>query len=372
MSDATKVTAFRFNATGMAQAKPLEAVPGGWYPVIIYDGEVKPGKGAGGGKRMTLWHRILWPGNEYDQAVIVDGQMVEHTNATTQRIAQEVLSSLCHSTGVIDIQDLKQFFNIPVMVLVAYVGPRTENAGKPNEKQHPAKNEVKAYKAMAGASIPGAMGMVAPAALGAPPVGGYTAPAVNTYPAPLPGAPPVGLPAGPYATVAPAPAAPLPVTPAPAPAPVEVFPPAPWQVHPQSAGYCWNPQTQEVLDDATLRNRYAPSPGAVAAAVAPVVAPAPALQPAPAPAPVPQAAPVPAGLPPGWAIHPQSAEHAWNATTGQVATIAEVMAMGNAPVLPGGMTAPAPAPAQSMPATASPSSGDVAPWLRGAPGAPVA
>ena len=106
-----------------------------------------------------------------------------------------------------------------------------------------------------------------------------------------------------HAPAAPVAAAPAPLPPAApvAPAPV-AFPPAGWTAHPSAPGYFYS--GQEVLDEATLRAKFAKPavPAAPAAPAAPVTLPAPAHDFVAAAAGAPPAAPVaaaPGGLPAG-------------------------------------------------------------------------
>lgn len=344
-----KVTAFSFNARNVAPAKASTAVPSGWYLAIITDAEKKPIKGPGGGERINLTHQIIEQG-EYNGSFFTDGLNVVHSNAKTRQIAEGQFSALCHAVGVVDVQDLRQLFNLPVMVKVKFVPERTEGSGE-SQKTYDAKNEISAYKAVAGAAGAAA----AAAAPQGPPPGTFqqaaapfqaTAPPVQQFqPQPIPGVAPVAATAPPV---------------------VVAFPPAGWLVHPQSPTHYYEAaNVANIKTEQELRAMF-PAPAAVAP---PVVTPAPVYTAPPVTAPVVTAPPVQqappvqvappvAQFPPhGWQAHPQSPGWFWNPTTGQTADEQQLRAIAAAPPVPqaGGYPAAGPAPVAGE---------EVAPWER--------
>lgn len=219
-SNAQKFTAFKFNAAGVAPRQPMEALPGGWYPVIIVDGEIKPGSREG--TRMELeWSIIDGP---YKNRKTWDGFNVEHSNAQTQEIAQQDLSAICHATGVIDMVDVQQFYNIPHEIKLGIEPGRWVDAANKAVGSDPlvqptgavkwydAKNSFKGARPLGkGVATPGAPAASgAASAAGAAPVtppwaakpGAAAAPAAPA-PAKAPAAP-AAAPAAPKAAKAPA------------------------------------------------------------------------------------------------------------------------------------------------------------------------
>lgn len=313
-----KATAFNFNALTVEPAKPLEAMPSGTYRVVIIDGEMRPIKGPKGGRRMNLLHKVDDPASPYNGNTFWDGQNVEHSNAQTKEIAEKIFSSLCRSVNVIDVQDLRQLFNIPVQCRVKFVPETTEK-----DKTYDAKNEVQGYKPIEGG---------APVSAGA----AFIAPAIAT----AVNAPPVNV----VPLVAP------PVVAPPVVAPVAAFPPAPWQAHPTAPGYFWNTATNAT---ATLIELQALVAASAPPVVAPVVAP-PVIAP-PVVAPPVVTAPAAFVPPPGWQAHPQSPGYYWNPATGQTAAEDELAAMA---------TAPAVAPAVTAPPVVAAGGAELPPWQR--------
>lgn len=318
-----------FDATQIAPQQPMEAVPQGWYSVVLTDGEIKPTEG-GEGRRMNLEWTIT--DGQYKGRKIFDGFNYKHSNPQTQQIAAGQVSAICHAVEVFNLTDITQLLNRPHQIKVGIEPAKCVDAdgfdcpvGTPNSKQYEPRNTFKGAKAgsapapAAGAGgpapawVPGAPAAApAPAPTGAP----WTpaAPAAAVVPPPAPAASVVKGKPGRKAKPAAAPAAaPAPVA---APAPERMFyigleGDAYANAFPESkiveylrGGMPAN--TPLVLEgesdykDAATYNIGAPVPAPAPAPVAPpVAAPAPAAAPWAAATPAP-AAPAPAATVPPW------------------------------------------------------------------------
>lgn len=252
----------------------LDPIPAGWYIVSMDESDVKP-TNDGLGARLAVRFVVL--DGQYAGRKIYSGFNIRNANPVAQEIAFKQLSALAHAVGVLNVQDSAQLHNIPLKVRVKI---------KPPKDGYEAQNEITAYKNInedvggataSTAPVPGAPSAPSiPAAPSAPPA----APAAPTQAGFTPGAQPWQQPAAPVAPGAPpafnappAPAAP-PAAPPVAPA-APAFPPEGWTAHPTAAGYYY--MGNEVLTEAELRQRVAPSAPAVPAApAAPPAVPDPA------------------------------------------------------------------------------------------------
>lgn len=222
MADKTKFTAFNFDASKVAPAQPMEAVPTDWYNVSITDGETMP-TGDGAGKILKLEVQIL--DGPFKGRKAWDNFCYEHPNPQTVEIAQQMISAICHATGVIQMTDVQQLFNKPFQCKLGMEGKRAvlegQNVSLDTEGAtiYEAKNRIKGAKPLSGAVVPGA----APA--GGSTAAGFTPPdwtkankqPVVPPPAGAPVAPPPAPPAPPATPAAPrgpkAPSKPKPVAP---------------------------------------------------------------------------------------------------------------------------------------------------------------
>jgi Protein of unknown function (DUF669) len=283
----TKNTGLSFDARTVEPQAAFDPIPAGWYNVEITDAEILATKGRNGGSRVKVEFTVL--DGEFKGRKVFGSINNKNTNAQAQEIGQRELSALCHATGVIVIEDLKQFVGKMLQVKVRV---------KPATAEYDAANEPRGYKALEGAAPPSMMS--APPAPGAPP---------------MPPAPPAAVPAPPAS-----------------------FPPAGWVAHPQAPGWFY-----EVANPANMKE--AADLQASLAPAAPVAPPAPIpAPPAPAPAPVPlPPAPAPAAVfpPEGWTAHPQSPGYFYNAA-GEVLAEADLRARVSGPAgippLPGAAT----------------------------------
>lgn len=197
-----KFTGFAFDASTITPAAPLEPVPIDYYTVVISDGEIKP-TGDGSGKLFAFELTIME--GPFAKRKVFDRLNIENPSAQAQEIAQQQLSAICHSIGVIRFTDVQELFNKPFIAKVG-LDPKREDPDQPG-KWYEARNNFKGAKPVNGAALPGA---VAPGAAGAAPAPNvaktpavtppWVKPAAAAAPAPMPTA------------TAPAPAAAAPVT----------------------------------------------------------------------------------------------------------------------------------------------------------------
>ena len=129
------MSALNFDASQVPPSVALEPVPTGWYKVQIVHSETKPTSN-GTGSFLLLELMILE--GEHTGRKIYDRLNLNNANPTTVEIAQRALSSICHATGVIYVQDSQQLHGIPFEARVIYVNPKDN---------YDAKNEVKDYRA---------------------------------------------------------------------------------------------------------------------------------------------------------------------------------------------------------------------------------
>jgi len=138
------------------------------YHVRILDGEAKATKDNTGGF-LELILEIMDPG-PYAGRKIPYRLNLFNPNQQTVEIAYKQLSSICHVTGVFNVQDVRQFVGIP---FIATIGPQTNNPQYAN---------VFTVKDING-NLPGKASQAQPAA---PPAYAPTAPAAPPAYAPAP------------------------------------------------------------------------------------------------------------------------------------------------------------------------------------------
>jgi hypothetical protein len=174
-----------------------DALPAGWYDVVMEASEMKPTKD-NTGAYLECKLNVIAPQN-FQGKKIYTRLNLRNSNATAQEIGYKQLSAICHAVGVLQVADSAQLHNIPFKVKLKL---------RPAEGPYEASNDVTAYKNIN-------------EQVGVPAVAGF--PAASAAPA-APMAPPSFA----------APAAPLPPAAAPAPAPAaqqwqQPQAPQPWQ-----------------------------------------------------------------------------------------------------------------------------------------------
>lgn len=257
----------------------FEALPAGWYKVMMEASEMKPTKtnAADGSCYLECKYKIL-DGAHAGKSVF--GRMnLRNSNAQAQEIAYKQLSAICHATGVLQVQDSAQLHNIPLQIKLKLREARKEHDAQGNViKEYEASNDITAYKNIN-------------EQVGTPAVGGFPAPQAPSFMAPpaapqfAPAAPQFAPPMqAPQFAQAPAQFAPAPMAPA-APAAPQWQPPAtqqPWQAQQQAPAaaqqtpqFAPAPVQQAPVQQQQAPQQFAPAPAPAAnpAAVAQTATP---------------------------------------------------------------------------------------------------
>lgn len=130
--------AIQFDASTVAPSVPFELLPNGWYNAVIVESEAKPTKKAGG-EMLQLTMEVL--DGPYQGSKIFDRLNLVNENPKAVELAYRTLSSICHASGRIQIQDVAELHGAPLMVKLRVSAPT---------EQYDAGNEVKGYKACDG------------------------------------------------------------------------------------------------------------------------------------------------------------------------------------------------------------------------------
>ena len=146
------MAAINFDATTVEPNASFDPLPAGWYNANITNSEMKPTKD-GSGAYIQLELTIL--DGEYANRKVFDLLNVQNNSKVAQEIAYATLSSICHATGVIQVQDTSQLHGIPMEVKLSV---RAAKDG------YDASNNVNGYRA----SSQGAGGMRQAPPMGAP------------------------------------------------------------------------------------------------------------------------------------------------------------------------------------------------------------
>lgn len=199
----------RFDASQVAPAAAQEVIPSGWYKARLSASEWQESKNKPGNWFVAVKLTLI---GEYDGLTLTDRINLVNDNVMAAEIGQRTLSSICHATGVMVVEDMAQLYGIPLMVKVAL-----RPAGKGADgKDYEASNELKGYKAIEEAKVEFGGGAfptppaAAPAPAQAAPAPVAAAPVAAPPAAAAPAAaarPPFGPPAAAPAAAAPAPAA---------------------------------------------------------------------------------------------------------------------------------------------------------------------
>lgn len=136
-----------FNAAEVAPQQSFEALPAGWYNMMVTESEMRPTKD-GQNQYLRLTLKII--DGEHANRQTWDILNIQHQNPVVVEIAYRQLSAYCHATGQIQLQDSQQLHGIPMKVRLA-VRPATE--------RYEASNDVKEVK---NANDPAASGTGAP------------------------------------------------------------------------------------------------------------------------------------------------------------------------------------------------------------------
>ena len=157
---------FQFDASTVEPSKALDnsPIPAGTYNAHVIESDVKALK-SGNGTGLYLTFEIL--DGPCAKRRVWTTLNVQHSNTVAQGIGQQQLSSLCHSVGVIRMQDTSQLHAKPLKIRVTIK----------KDEQYGDRNEIKGFEAVAVGGIPA----MAAAAANVPPM---AAPAAATPPKP--------------------------------------------------------------------------------------------------------------------------------------------------------------------------------------------
>lgn len=152
------MAALTFNAATVAPQDAFDTLPAGWYNVRMTASENKPTKdGQGSYLALTL---TVMDGPAVGRKIF-DRLNLNNKNPKAVEIAYQTLSSICHATGIIQLQDSTQLHGIPMQVKVKI---------KPAEGQYAEGNETAGYKKIeGGGGVPAAPAWAQPAPIPAAP-----------------------------------------------------------------------------------------------------------------------------------------------------------------------------------------------------------
>lgn len=139
---------FSFNASTVQPQDSFSPIPAGDYIAQVTDSTLKPTK-AGTGMILNLTWTIL--DGQFVNRKVFDRINVQNQNPEAEKIGQRQLSSICHATGVMQLNDTNQLHGRPCKITVKI--RKDDNYGD--------SNEVKAYAAAAG-SMPAAPAAATP------------------------------------------------------------------------------------------------------------------------------------------------------------------------------------------------------------------
>lgn len=129
------MAAINFDATTVTPNASFDPLPAGWYNANITASEMKPTKD-GSGAYIQLELTIL--DGDHANRKVFDRLNVQNNSQVAQEIAYATLSSICHATGVIQVQDTSQLHGIPLEVKLSV---------RAASGDYEANNDVKGYRA---------------------------------------------------------------------------------------------------------------------------------------------------------------------------------------------------------------------------------
>jgi hypothetical protein len=131
-----------------------EAIPAGWYNVMIDESEMKPTKD-GNGAFLAMRFTVL--DGQFVNRKVFTRLNLRNANPVAQEIAYKQLSAICHAVGVMQVADSTQLHGRPLKIKVKV---------RAASGDYEASNEISAYKNI-NEQVEGPTGQ-APAAGGAP------------------------------------------------------------------------------------------------------------------------------------------------------------------------------------------------------------
>lgn len=179
-----------FNAAVVEPATVFDVMEPGWYDAKIDESEMKPTKD-GSGAYLKLRFSII--GGKNNNQKVFQNLNLKNPNPTAVEIAQRQLSAICHSVGILQLQNSAQLHGIPLKIKL--------KIRKDPTKQYGDSNEISGYENINAAvqmspsysddSVPAGFAMPsAPAGFGAPAApaapAGFAAPPATQAPAAAP------------------------------------------------------------------------------------------------------------------------------------------------------------------------------------------
>lgn len=133
------MASINFDATSVQPNDSFAPIPAGSYIAQITDSSIKPTK-SGTGTILNLTWTIL--DGQFANRKVFDRINVQNANPEAEKIGQRQLSSICHATGVMKLQDSNQLHGKPVKITV-----KIRQSAEWGDS-----NEVKSYEAASGVS----------------------------------------------------------------------------------------------------------------------------------------------------------------------------------------------------------------------------
>jgi hypothetical protein len=132
-----------FNVTEMPEGRSFELVPNGWYQALASGCELRDTK-AGNGSYMSIKWTLEGPSHQ--GRVLFDNINVRNPSEKAEEIGREQMGQLMRAGGLPRLQDTDQVVGIRCEIKVKISEDKT---GK-----YEAQNEVVAYRAIEGATLP--------------------------------------------------------------------------------------------------------------------------------------------------------------------------------------------------------------------------
>ena len=136
---------FSFDPHGHAAGAALEPLADGTYTMTIIDSERRTPR-SGDGEYIQLALRVM--SGHFEGRVIFHRLHVVTANATTRRIAEAELASICRAAGINKLNDTTQLHGIPIIVTLGHrrdAGGQTLNVPRsyaPLPEEHPVDVEM--------------------------------------------------------------------------------------------------------------------------------------------------------------------------------------------------------------------------------------
>lgn len=127
-----------FDASQVDPTNSFDPIPPGKYPMMFTDSEMKTTK-EGTGQYLQLTAEVI--DGPCKGRLIWTRLNLQNPNQTTVEIAQRELSAICHSVGVLQVQDSAQLHNLPFLATVKI---------RPAKGDFDASNEIKNYEPLNG------------------------------------------------------------------------------------------------------------------------------------------------------------------------------------------------------------------------------